>query len=139
MVLDEKRKRIVELPINQLIKKLQDGHLSCLDVLKAYQAKVINRLLKNAILLLFFFYYFRNNQFQALEVTQQLNCVTEFIREAEVSYIIACYVANILKTRGALSFSKNNDDYITPFHRNGQRHLTSKVARKGPFTAFRSA
>ena len=37
----EKRKKIVQLDIEELLKKLQDGDLSCLEVLRAYQAKVI--------------------------------------------------------------------------------------------------
>ena len=38
--LNPKRKEIIELPIKQLLVKLQNGQLSCVDVLKAYQAKV---------------------------------------------------------------------------------------------------
>jgi hypothetical protein len=33
-------KYCVELEISVLLQKLQDGHLSCLEVLRAYQAKV---------------------------------------------------------------------------------------------------
>jgi len=39
-LLNPKRKEIIELPIKQLLVKLQNGQLSCVDVLKAYQAKV---------------------------------------------------------------------------------------------------
>ncbi|KAK4023161.1 hypothetical protein OUZ56_008590 [Daphnia magna] len=53
-----KRRHIVEFPIEELLKKLQAGELNCIEVLKAYQAK-------------------------ALDVTKELNCVTEFIAEAE--------------------------------------------------------
>lgn len=35
-----KRKHIVEFPIEDLLKKLQAGELNCIEVLKAYQAKV---------------------------------------------------------------------------------------------------
>ncbi|EFX81960.1 hypothetical protein DAPPUDRAFT_210998 [Daphnia pulex] len=48
----------VELEISVLLQKLQDGHLSCVEVLRAYQAK-------------------------ALEITTEYNCITEFILEAE--------------------------------------------------------
>ncbi|XP_046652403.1 fatty acid amide hydrolase 1-like [Daphnia pulicaria] len=54
----EKRKEIIQLDIEELLKKLQNGDLSCMEVLRAYQAK-------------------------ALDVTKELNCVTEFIKEAE--------------------------------------------------------
>jgi len=54
----EEREEIVKLPLEELRQKLQDGSLLCVDVLHAYQAK-------------------------ALEVTNQFNCVTEFIKEAE--------------------------------------------------------
>lgn len=37
----EKRKEIVQLDIEELLKKLQNGDLNCLEVLRAYQAKVI--------------------------------------------------------------------------------------------------
>ena len=59
VLLSEERRDIVELPVKDLLNKLQDGTLSCVDVMKAYQAK-------------------------ALEVTKELNCVTEFIKEAQV-------------------------------------------------------
>lgn len=39
-LVDEHRKKIVELPISQLLQDLQSGNLSCVNVLKAYQAKV---------------------------------------------------------------------------------------------------
>ncbi|XP_046653551.1 fatty acid amide hydrolase 1-like isoform X1 [Daphnia pulicaria] len=48
----------VELEISVLLQKLQDGHLSCVEVLRAYQAK-------------------------ALEITTEFNCITEFILEAD--------------------------------------------------------
>ncbi len=59
VLLSEERRNIVELPVKDLLNKLQDGTLSCVDVMKAYQSK-------------------------ALEVTKELNCVTEFIKEAQV-------------------------------------------------------
>ncbi len=37
----EKRKEIVQLGIEELLQKLQNGDLNCLEVLRAYQAKVI--------------------------------------------------------------------------------------------------
>jgi hypothetical protein len=40
----EKRNEIVQLQIEELLKKLQDGDLSCLEVLKAFQAKVTTNL-----------------------------------------------------------------------------------------------
>lgn len=60
-LITEDRKDIVKLPLKDLIQKLQDGSLSCVDVMRAYQAK-------------------------AMEVTKELNCVTEFIKEAEVDF-----------------------------------------------------
>ncbi len=59
VLLTEDRRNIVELPVKDLLHKLQDGTLLCVDVMKAYQAK-------------------------ALGVTKELNCVTEFIKEAQV-------------------------------------------------------
>nr|CAH0098966.1 unnamed protein product [Daphnia galeata] len=47
-----------DLEISLLLQNLQDGHLSCLEVLRAYQAK-------------------------ALKITTEYNCITEFILEAE--------------------------------------------------------
>ena len=35
------QKNIVELPIDELIQKLQDGSLTCVQVLRAYQTKVM--------------------------------------------------------------------------------------------------
>ena len=40
VLVDEQRKKIVELPISQLLQELQSGNLTCVSVLKAYQAKV---------------------------------------------------------------------------------------------------
>jgi hypothetical protein len=60
VLLTEERRDIVELSVKDLLNKLQDGTLSCVDVMKAYQAK-------------------------ALEVTKEFNCVTEFIKEAQVT------------------------------------------------------
>lgn len=49
---------ILDESFEELLQKLQNGSLGCLEVLHAYQAK-------------------------ALEITNELNCVTEFIKEAE--------------------------------------------------------
>ena len=40
----EKRSEIVQLKVEELLQKLQDGDLSCLEVLRAFQAKVITNL-----------------------------------------------------------------------------------------------
>jgi len=57
-LVNEEREAIVKLKLQELREKLRDGSLLCVDVLRAYQAK-------------------------ALEVTNEFNCVTEFIKEAE--------------------------------------------------------
>lgn len=35
-------KQVVQLSVDQLLLKLQDGSLTCVEVLRAYQAKVIH-------------------------------------------------------------------------------------------------
>lgn len=40
-LVNDQRKAIIELPVNELLARLQDGRLKCLDVLQAYQAKVL--------------------------------------------------------------------------------------------------
>lgn len=35
-----KRKTIINLSVEEILKKLQTGELNCIEVLKAYQAKV---------------------------------------------------------------------------------------------------
>ncbi|CAG0893201.1 unnamed protein product [Darwinula stevensoni] len=57
-LMTEERQRIVSLNIQSLLDGIQEGKISSMDVLHAYQAA-------------------------ALECTQKLNCVTEFIQEAE--------------------------------------------------------
>lgn len=88
-LLNPKRKEIIELPIKQLLVNLQNGQLSCVDVLKAYQAKVSFILV---ILTILKFYNFVSFLMKALEVTRDLNCVTEFISEAEVIVITKCLI-----------------------------------------------
>lgn len=39
VLVDETRNKIVELPISKLLQELQSGNLTCVTVLKAYQAK----------------------------------------------------------------------------------------------------
>lgn len=65
--------------------KLQNGQLSCVDVLKAYQAKVSFILTIYIILKLYNLFLMLT---KALEVTRDINCITEFINEAEVLSII---------------------------------------------------
>lgn len=57
-LVNEERAEIVKLSLEELQEKLHNDSLLCVDVLCAYQAK-------------------------ALEVTNELNCVTEFIKEAK--------------------------------------------------------
>ncbi len=57
----EKREEIVNLPLPELIEKLQDGSLTAVHALEAYRAK-------------------------ALAVHEKTNCFTEVIWEAEVSF-----------------------------------------------------
>jgi hypothetical protein len=41
ILLTDERRRIVQLDVDELISQLQNGQLKCLQVLKAYQAKVV--------------------------------------------------------------------------------------------------
>ncbi|KAF0297513.1 Fatty acid amide hydrolase 1 [Amphibalanus amphitrite] len=53
-----RRQLIVELPLAQLIEQLQSGKITATEALRAYQAK-------------------------AMEITEQYNCITEFVTTAE--------------------------------------------------------
>ena len=44
VLLTDERRRIVQLDVDELISQLQNGQLKCLQVLRAYQAKVVLRL-----------------------------------------------------------------------------------------------
>ena len=55
------RDEIVRLSVADLLKNLGDGSLSCVQVMRAYQAK-------------------------ALEVTKATNCINQFLKEAEVKH-----------------------------------------------------
>ena len=40
-LMDSDREEIVKMPIRQLLQQLKDGQLTCVQVLRAYQAKVL--------------------------------------------------------------------------------------------------
>ena len=62
--------------------------------------------------------YLTGKSYQALEVTKELNCVTEFIKEAEVKAKINQFFVHFLR----IDMSRNFFIIIQLFVRNGHRN-----------------
>lgn len=78
-------KTLIELSTSELLEKIKQREYSCAQVLRAFQIKVSLKYMYQKVYSMkykmFSFYFI----LQALEVTEEFNCVTEFITEAGVS------------------------------------------------------